>query len=304
MSITLAVTLAMLAKIEPACSWDRPGVNRYRGTISAALERYTDIPAQVRSTLLRRMQEKQSDDLVAISRDTISGRYRYEAEIRDMHFGAASLCRSVSRTGWSASHRETAQVYCVGAYCILLPKICGNVSRVQRIETAASAHAAYSGAPAGKPRNSSASTEPARRPREQASTADAPAALRRQLMARQAPLAAPAIAIPLFEFPEPVVGSVSTDWQDVGTSDDDEGSDRFAGRTSPPIDRPDSTWPAPFPDRGADDTIIPLPVPEPGNATMLSTGLGLLFWIRQRRSRRRTTAVLHFQPQTRRHQAL
>lgn len=287
MSITLAVTLAMLTTIEPACSWDHPGVNRYRGTLGAALERYTDIPAQVRSTLLRRMHENQPDDRVTIARDAITGRYRYETEIRDMHFGAASLCRTISRAGWRADHRESAQVYCVGEYCILLPKVCGNVSRVRRIETAASPRAAYYGAPAGKTRDGSAPAVPARRTSEQASSTDAATALRRPLMVRQAPLAAPEVAIPLFEAAEPVVTSASPGWQEV-SSDDDQDRDRFAGRTAPPIDTPGSTWPAPFPDRGTDDTIIPLPVPEPGSASMLVTGVGLLFWIRQRRTRRAT----------------
>ena len=130
MTILFAVTLA--AAIQPACSWDRPGHNPYTGSAAAAIDRYVDIPAAVRSTLKRRIEEGQSDDQVSITRDGIAGRNGYGADIRDMHFGNNSLCHTVTRSKWAATRIEPGAVYCVGEHCILVPKICGNVSRISR----------------------------------------------------------------------------------------------------------------------------------------------------------------------------
>jgi len=134
MSLLLAVTLA--AAMQPTCSWDRPGQNPYTGSTAAAIDRYTDIPAAVRGTLKRRIEERQPDDNVNITRDSIGGRSQYNPAIRDMHFGAASVCGAVTRTKWADTRSEPAAVYCVGEHCILVPKICGNVSRISRLAPA------------------------------------------------------------------------------------------------------------------------------------------------------------------------
>lgn len=130
MSVLLAVTLA--AAIQPTCSWDHPGRNPYTGSAAAAVDRYTDIPAAVRSTLKRRIEEHLPDDNVSITRDGISGNSQYDPAIRDMHFGAASMCATVTRNHWAASRNEPGAVYCVGEHCILVPRICGNVSRISK----------------------------------------------------------------------------------------------------------------------------------------------------------------------------
>jgi hypothetical protein len=139
MSILLAVTLAAASAAQPVCSWDHPGVNPYRGRSGDAIDRYTDIPAAVRSTLRRRIEEQQPDDMVTITRDGISGKSQYDPAIRDMHFGAASVCATVTRSKWAENHQEPAAVYCVDKHCILVPKICGNVSRISRLPVAAMA---------------------------------------------------------------------------------------------------------------------------------------------------------------------
>lgn len=134
MSLLLAATLA--AAIQPTCSWDRPGSNPYTGSPAAAIDRYTDIPESVRGTLKRRLEDHLPDDAVSITRDHISGKNQYDATIRDMHFGAASVCGTVTRSQWSERRAEPAAVYCVGEHCILVPKICGNVSRITRLTPA------------------------------------------------------------------------------------------------------------------------------------------------------------------------
>lgn len=136
MSILFAVTLAAVSTVQPSCSWDRPGANPYTGQASAAIDRYADIPLAVRSTLKRRMEEGQSDDKVTITRDGIRGKSQYDPTIRDMHFGAASVCATVTRSKWSAKREEPGAVYCVDQHCILVPKICGNVSRITRMPAA------------------------------------------------------------------------------------------------------------------------------------------------------------------------
>ena len=148
MSILFAVTLAAASTVQPSCSWDRPGANPYTGNSAAAIDRYTDIPAKVRGTLKRRMAENQSDDAVLITRDGITGKNQYDPAIRDMHFGAASVCATVTRAKWSERRQEPGAVYCVDQHCILVPRICGNVSRVTRLPAAAPARAPAAAPPA------------------------------------------------------------------------------------------------------------------------------------------------------------
>jgi hypothetical protein len=149
MPLLLAVTLAAATSVQPTCSWDNPGHNPYTGGAAAAIDRYTDIPADVRSTLKRRLEEHLSDDKVSITRDNIAGKYQYDPVIRDMHFGKQSVCASVTRDQWRENRAEPAAVYCVEQHCILVPRICGNVSRVNRTAAATAATAAAP-APAGK----------------------------------------------------------------------------------------------------------------------------------------------------------
>ena len=124
------------------CSWDRPGHNPFMGDVVAAIDRYTEIPTPVRMRLKQRMQARQYDDLVDIRRDEIRGRARYEPAIRDMHFGLDRVCRQVSRAGWTAQMHERGLVYCEAGHCILVPTVCRNVSRIERLPSAAAEVAA------------------------------------------------------------------------------------------------------------------------------------------------------------------
>jgi hypothetical protein len=124
---------AAVAERVAACSWDRPGHNPFMGDVVAAVDRYADIPADVRQTLRRRMVERRYDDLVTIRRDSIEGGHEYSPTIRDMHFGEGSVCGQTSRSGWSAEMRERGLVYCESGHCILVPTVCRNVSRIERL---------------------------------------------------------------------------------------------------------------------------------------------------------------------------
>ncbi|MEO8924994.1 MAG: MHFG family PEP-CTERM protein [Caldimonas sp.] len=120
------------------CSWDRPGRDPFMGDVVAAVDRYQDIPVDVRERLKSRMARHAYDDVVSIRRDSIAGRAktRYGSTIRDMHFGNDKLCHSVSRTAWSKDTQERGLVYCDSGQCILVPTVCRNVSRIARAEVA------------------------------------------------------------------------------------------------------------------------------------------------------------------------
>ena len=117
-----------------ACSWDRPGVNPFMGDVVAAVDRYRDIPLEVRVRLKARMAKREYDDLVSIRRDSINGRggYDYGSAITEMHFGTNQLCRSVTRASWLPSMEERGLVYCESGHCIIVPTVCRNVSRITR----------------------------------------------------------------------------------------------------------------------------------------------------------------------------
>ena len=101
------------------------------GDVIAAVDRYRDIPADVRQALQARMLAHQYDDLAAIRRDTIQGVQSY-SDLRDMHFGEGRLCRLPSRALWAAQHTELGLVYCEQEHCLIVPTVCRNVSRVTR----------------------------------------------------------------------------------------------------------------------------------------------------------------------------
>jgi hypothetical protein len=136
MSLLAVVSLVAAGTTVPTCSWDHPGHNPFTGNRVEAVDRYTDIPADVRDRLKDRMRVYRFDEMAAIRRDSItSSRNRYSPEIRDMHFGAGTVCRTVSRESWSPSHVERGLVYCDSGHCLIVPTVCGNVSRVTQLET-------------------------------------------------------------------------------------------------------------------------------------------------------------------------
>lgn len=114
----------------PVCSWDRPGANPYVGEVPAAVDRYRELPAEVRGRLKERMQRLDYDEIVEIRRDTISGKDRNYGNLRGMHFGNGGFCENVSRARWKDEHTERGLVYCEKGHCILVPTVCRNVSLV------------------------------------------------------------------------------------------------------------------------------------------------------------------------------
>lgn len=136
MSALFAIALAAATTAPTDCSWDNPGANPYTGTAEAAIDRYVDLPEKVRARLKYRLQYGNPDEVVTITRETITGKQGYNATIRDMHFGKDKVCGTVSRARWSAQRTEPGAVYCADGHCILVPEICGNVSRITRVGAA------------------------------------------------------------------------------------------------------------------------------------------------------------------------
>ncbi|WP_457322452.1 MHFG family PEP-CTERM protein [Roseateles sp. P5_E11] len=134
MSLIATLALAVSAgSTLPQCSWDRPGVNPFMGDVVAAVDRYQDIPVATREKLKARMKARNYDDIAVIERDGIKGKATYAPEIRDMHFGPGAVCRTVTRSKWTATTQERGLVYCEDGHCILVPTVCRNVSRIKRL---------------------------------------------------------------------------------------------------------------------------------------------------------------------------
>ena len=123
-------------------------MNVFKGDTVAAVDRYADIPAPTRERLKRRMAARQYDEVAAIRRDSIEGRHRY-GDLRDMHFGAGQVCRSVTRDKWAAGAVERGLVYCEDDHCLIVPTVCRNVSRVTRLPAPPPTAAAAGGANGG-----------------------------------------------------------------------------------------------------------------------------------------------------------
>ena len=136
MSLVASVLLAAAPATVPACSWDRPGVNPFMGDVVAAVDRYPDIPAEVRGRLKARMAKRQYDEIAVIKRDEIIGKVNYAPDIRDMHFGAGQICKTVTRQRWTPEWTERGLVYCESDHCIIVPTVCRNVSRISRRDAA------------------------------------------------------------------------------------------------------------------------------------------------------------------------
>ncbi|PHV04312.1 hypothetical protein CSQ96_26280 [Janthinobacterium sp. BJB412] len=255
MSVAFALTLAAISTVQPHCSWDRPGVNPYTGSAAAALDRYSDIPAEVRATLKRRLEEGQPDDKVSIKRDSIGGKHAYEPAIRDMHFGRASVCRTVTRAKWSAERDEPGVVYCAKEHCILVPKICGNVSRVTRSKAPATAMAPPPPPAAARELGDGAKGKDLglvdAEPQEELTEEEL-----QQLRERA-----------------PRLGGIGADPELIALGADEEGL-RWLNHGRNPLD----------PVR--DNEFIPSAVPEAQTWAMLLAGLGLLGWAKRRAAKR------------------
>lgn len=253
MSIALATTL-VAATLMPRCSWDRPGRNPYRGTPAAAMSRYPDIPEPQRRLLAERIARGQMDEMVEITRDAVEGKgkHGYESEIRDMHFAARTLCNEVTRTKWAPERREPAAIYCEGEHCIIVPKICNNISRITRKSPAVAQAKPLPKLVKPKLRDIQPG-ELGEAEEIDPDLTDALAALSEEVPA---------------DMPFAHIGAPgATDLTDFISGKDDDNVKHFLHHRDPDLDR----------------DMTPVPVPEPASWLMLLGGIGLLGAWRLRR---------------------
>jgi hypothetical protein len=216
----MAATATVAAKAKPkaalaanatlaSCSWDRPGKNPYMGELPAALDRYTDLPSDVRTKLKDRIAKQQYDDVVDIKRDAIissQGKFTYISQIRDMHFGdKGRVCATVTRKRWKATTTERGYVYCESGQCVMVPTVCRNVSRVMQNKSPAVA-ADKAAAPAAPV---AAATPSSGGPTAAKATPDAPAAAPTLASAGLGPAFADVSQGPVFAFPSGPTGTSS-----------------------------------------------------------------------------------------------
>lgn len=264
MSLIATLALAVSAgSTLPQCSWDRPGVNPFMGDVVAAVDRYSDIPAATREKLKARMKVRNYEDIAVIERDAIKGKGSYAPEIRDMHFGPGAVCRTVTRSKWTATTQERGLVYCEDGQCILVPTVCRNVSRIRRLDKPT----AVAPAQATNVASSTRATEEAT-PLE----FDPPAA-------GPAPETfASASGVPSLASPVPSEGSLRLAAGNAPAPTATPGSAGLVNLGIPALPRRATTAEAPLP-----GDSVPA-VPEPGTWAMIAVGLlVVVFRARQRR---------------------
>lgn len=237
------------------CSWDSPGHNPFMGDLPSAVDRYTDIPPDVRARLKQRMTERKYDEMVTIRRDSIVGKDLYHAEIRDMHFGTGSVCNTVTRDKWAADAQERGLVYCESGHCILVPTVCRNVSRIARAGGATAAgpgELEFDPPAAGETALAPAPETFENLPPTGAGTSDMPAT---------------GLAV-LPSSPGTISGPI--------------GGPSFG---APPLGGPIAIPTAPLLPSGSLPSIpaVPPPVPEPGTWALMLGGVALLALLRKRR---------------------
>lgn len=117
------------------CEWDHPGRDIYTGTPRAAIMAMGTIPDSVKQVLISRAERNDYDDIVFIDKDSVRGKYAYQPEVKFMAFGGrGTICKSVSRNSWSATHVESAMAFCDKGYCVARPSVCNNWSIIERVQ--------------------------------------------------------------------------------------------------------------------------------------------------------------------------
>jgi len=128
---------AILCGAASASDWNRPGENPFMLSVPDAIDAYQQIPLELRFVLKIKMQKRQPDDTVLITRDDIVGQggQRYGG-MHSMFWGsrAKPYPGPVDRSSWAAGDVQRGFIYCAGPWCVLVPFICRNVALIDRLE--------------------------------------------------------------------------------------------------------------------------------------------------------------------------
>lgn len=124
--------------VASSCYWNNPGTDPYRkypfdAAVVTALKNY-NFPQSVQTELAWKIKHMFSDAVVDITKTELHATGGTASNFRDMHFGKNTLCRGeVVRNHWTTDHKESALVYCSDSYCVAIPTVCGNISRIDYV---------------------------------------------------------------------------------------------------------------------------------------------------------------------------
>lgn len=112
-----------------ACMWTHPGTNPDRSGIAQALSGFS-IPAEDRDIIALKMLRAEPDEPFVIRKYSVESRSYVFDDMMVMRFGLTGLCWGVDRSRWSDNHEEWGALYCSGEYCVGIPAVCGNKTRL------------------------------------------------------------------------------------------------------------------------------------------------------------------------------
>lgn len=115
------------------CKWGNPGSHPFTGDIYSAL-RTLGVDKESAKVLTDRIKRKDSDDEAVFSNAGVRDTHHWYVPTYSMAFGN-SMCYG-TRTNFKDLHYERAEVYWLGEYIIAVPRVCGNITRLQVREAA------------------------------------------------------------------------------------------------------------------------------------------------------------------------
>jgi len=132
MSLIAAMTIAIATKVTPVCVWDDRGRDKFYGDLVEAVDTYKDIPKNIRVALQAKIALRDYDEFAHITGQGITGKdYRY-GPLTQMHFGSG-ICGQVVINWPATDEGERGLVYCVEGHCLIIPTVCRNMSRIERL---------------------------------------------------------------------------------------------------------------------------------------------------------------------------
>jgi len=141
----MITALALASAITATCEWSHPrGLRPLTEPFDTVIQRYTEIPSDVRQKLIADVRGNRFVDQVTIKRDGIKGDSGAEyADLRQMHFAGGLMCNSVTMRTWTDKDAERALIYQAtdaagNVYTLARPEICRNFSLVTMTKPPAS----------------------------------------------------------------------------------------------------------------------------------------------------------------------
>jgi len=133
-SLAAAALIAGL-QVDPVCVWNDRGTHRVTVPVSTLVDHYIDIPKATRDKLKQRIDRFQYDEMATIGKQGVgSDLWRYSG-MTYMHFGTGKrVCGQVKTDHWVDGDIERGMVFCQDGHCLIVPTVCSNLARVERLE--------------------------------------------------------------------------------------------------------------------------------------------------------------------------